>query len=236
MLKKLLICILTVGLLAMAAGCGSSKEEKVPQSSNITGETAGTEAPAKESSGAESTASKSEEQTAVYQGEQLTGKHHAEITVKDYGTIAVELDADNAPISVTNFVKLAEEGFYDGLTFHRIISGFMIQGGDPNGNGTGGSKETIKGEFSANGVDNPLKHTRGAISMARSSKPDSASSQFFIMHQDASHLDGQYACFGYVTDGIDVVDAICDAVQVEDRNGTVLPKNQPVIESIRVLD
>ncbi len=236
MLKKLLICILTVGLLAMAAGCGSSKEEKVPQSSTITGETAGTEAPAKESSGAESTASKSEEQTAVYQGEQLTGKHHAEITVKDYGTIAVELDADNAPISVTNFVKLAEEGFYDGLTFHRIISGFMIQGGDPNGNGTGGSKETIKGEFSANGVDNPLKHTRGAISMARSSKPDSASSQFFIMHQDASHLDGQYACFGYVTDGIDVVDAICDAVQVEDRNGTVLPKNQPVIESIRVLD
>ena len=236
MLKKLLICILTVGLLAMAAGCGRSKEEKVPQSSTITGETAGTEAPAKESSGAESTASKSEEQTAVYQGEQLTGKHHAEITVKDYGTIAVELDADNAPISVTNFVKLAEEGFYDGLTFHRIISGFMIQGGDPNGNGTGGSKETIKGEFSANGVDNPLKHTRGAISMARSSKPDSASSQFFIMHQDASHLDGQYACFGYVTDGIDVVDAICDAVQVEDRNGTVLPKNQPVIESIRVLD
>lgn len=236
MLKKLLICILTVGLLAMAAGCGSSKEEKVPQSSTITGETAGTEAPAKESSGAESTASKSEEQTAVYQGEQLTGKHHAEITVKDYGTIAVELDADNAPISVTNFVKLAEEGFYDGLTFHRIISGFMIQGGDPNGNGTGGSKETIKGEFSANGVDNPLKHTRGAISMARSSKPDRASSQFFIMHQDASHLDGQYACFGYVTDGIDVVDAICDAVQVEDRNGTVLPKNQPVIESIRVLD
>lgn len=236
MLKKLLICILTVGLLAMAAGCGSSKEEKVPQSSTITGETAGTEAPAKESSGAESTASKSEEQTAVYQGEQLTGKHHAEITVKDYGTIAVELDADNAPISVTNFVKLAEEGFYDGLTFHRIISGFMIQGGDPNGNGTGGSKETIKGEFSANGVDNPLKHTRGAISMARSSKPDSASSQFFIMHQDASHLDGQYACFGYVTDGMDVVDAICEAVQVEDRNGTVLPKNQPVIESIRVLD
>ena len=236
MLKKLLICILTVGLLAMAAGCGSSKEEKVPQSSTITGETAGTEAPAKESSGAESTASKSEEQTAVYLGEQLTGKHHAEITVKDYGTIAVELDADNAPISVTNFVKLAEEGFYDGLTFHRIISGFMIQGGDPNGNGTGGSKETIKGEFSANGVDNPLKHTRGAISMARSSKPDSASSQFFIMHQDASHLDGQYACFGYVTDGMDVVDAICDAVQVEDRNGTVLPKNQPVIESIRVLD
>ena len=236
MLKRLLICILTVGLIAMAAGCGRSKEEQVPKSSTMTGESAGAEASNQASAGTESAISKPEGQTAVYQGEQLTGKHHVEITIKDYGTIAVELDADNAPISATNFVKLAEEGFYDGLTFHRIISGFMIQGGDPNGNGTGGSKETIKGEFSANGVDNPLKHTRGAISMARSSKPDSASSQFFIMHQEAPHPDGQYACFGYVTEGIDVVDAICDAVQVEDRNGTVLPKNQPVIESIRVLD
>lgn len=159
-----------------------------------------------------------------------------EMSVKDFGKITLELYPDIAPITVENFVSLVKDGFYDGLTFHRVVNGFMIQGGDPNGNGTGGSKETIKGEFSANGVDNPLKHTRGAISMARSSKPDSASSQFFIMHQDASHLDGQYACFGYVTDGMDVVDAICDAVQVEDRNGTVLPKNQPVIESIRVLD
>ena len=158
------------------------------------------------------------------------------ITMEDGGVMKGELYPEIAPITVENFKKLCDEKFYDGLTFHRIIKGFMIQGGDPDGNGTGGPGYSIEGEFSANGVDNPLKHTRGAISMARSSKPDSASSQFFIMHQDASHLDGQYACFGYVTDGIDVVDAICDAVQVEDRNGTVLPKNQPVIESIRVLD
>lgn len=168
--------------------------------------------------------------------EPLTGKHHVEITVKDYGTISVELDADAAPVSVTNFVKLAEEGFYDGLTFHRIISGFMIQGGDPLGNGTGGSEEKIKGEFSENGVENPLSHTRGAISMARSSDYDSASSQFFIVHEDSTYLDGQYACFGYVTEGLEVVDAICEAVPVTDGNGTVAAENQPVIESIRVID
>ena len=124
---------------------------------------------------------------------ELTGIHHAEIEVKDYGTIDVELDADTAPITVTNFVKLAQEGFYDGLTFHRIISGFMIQGGCPNGNGTGGPGHTIKGEFSMNGVKNDLKHTPGVLSMARSMAPDSAGSQFFIMHKDAPHLDGAYA-------------------------------------------
>lgn len=165
-----------------------------------------------------------------------SGKHHVEITVKDYGTIAVELDGDAAPITVENFLKLAGDGFYDGLTFHRIISGFMIQGGDPLGNGTGGSDQTIKGEFSANGVENNLSHTRGAISMARSSANDSASSQFFIVHEDSTFLDGQYACFGYVTDGMDVVDAICQAVPVTDNNGTVASDNQPVIESIKVID
>ncbi|MCI5954002.1 MAG: peptidylprolyl isomerase [Lachnospiraceae bacterium] len=159
-----------------------------------------------------------------------------EITVKDYGTISVELDADAAPISVTNFVKLAEEGFYDGLTFHRIIDGFMIQGGDPLGTGMGSSDETIKGEFSANGVENNLSHTRGAISMARAQNYDSASSQFFIVHEDSTFLDGQYACFGYVTEGIEVVDAICEAVPVTDNNGTVEKANQPVIESIKVND
>ncbi len=166
----------------------------------------------------------------------LTGKHHVEITVKDYGVIQAELDADAAPITVTNFERLAAEGFYDGLTFHRIISGFMIQGGDPLGNGTGGSEEEIKGEFSANGVDNTLSHTRGAISMARAQAMDSASSQFFIVHEDSTFLDGQYACFGYVTDGMDVVDAICADTPVEDNNGTVAKENQPVIESIRVID
>lgn len=162
--------------------------------------------------------------------------HHVEITVKDYGTIKVELNETVAPITVANFIKLAEEGFYDGLTFHRIISGFMIQGGDPKGNGSGGSDEKIKGEFSANGVENNLSHTRGAISMARAKANDSASSQFFIMHEDALYLDGQYACFGYVTEGMEIVDAICKDTPVVDNNGTVLAENQPVIESVKVID
>ena len=163
----------------------------------------------------------------------LKGNYQVEIKIKDYGTIYAEIDADTAPITVTNFVNLCKNHFYDGLTFHRIIKDFMIQGGDPNGDGTGGSEETIKGEFSDNGVENPLKHTRGALSMARSQDNDSASSQFFIVQKTASHLDGQYAVFGYVYEGMDVVDKICDDVQVEDNNGTVAKENQPVIESIR---
>lgn len=163
----------------------------------------------------------------------LKGNYQVEIKIKDYGTIYAEIDADTAPITVTNFVNLCKNHFYDGLTFHRIIKDFMIQGGDPNGDGTGGSKETIKGEFSDNGVENPLKHTRGALSMARSQDNDSASSQFFIVQKTASHLDGQYAVFGYVYEGMDIVDKICDDVQVEDNNGTVAKENQPVIESIR---
>lgn len=164
------------------------------------------------------------------------GKHHAEINVSNYGTIKVELDADAAPVSVTNFMNLAKDKFYDGLTFHRIISGFVIQGGDPEGNGTGGSDRCIKGEFSNNGVKNNLSHTRGAISMARSAENDSASSQFFIMHQDNKRLDGDYAVFGYVTDGMDVVDKICKTVKVEDDNGTVYSENQPIIKSIKIID
>lgn len=122
--------------------------------------------------------------------------------------IKIELYPDVAPITVANFEKLVKEGFYDGLIFHRVISGFMIQGGDPTGTGMGGAKEKIKGEFLANGVRNDLKHTRGVISMARSAMPNSASSQFFIMHQDAPLLDGQYAAFGKVVEGMDVVDEI----------------------------
>jgi peptidyl-prolyl cis-trans isomerase B (cyclophilin B) len=156
--------------------------------------------------------------------------------VENYGTIAVELDADTAPITVTNFINLANDGFYDGLTFHRIISGFMIQGGDPNGNGTGGSDTTIKGEFSENGVENNISHVRGVISMARANDPDSASSQFFIMHEDATYLDGNYAAFGHVTDGMDVVDQICEDTPVQDSNGTVASADQPVITSITVID
>lgn len=166
----------------------------------------------------------------------LSGNHKVEIDVKDYGVIKVELQADEAPITVTNFVKLVKEGFYDGLTFHRIIDGFMIQGGDPKGNGTGGSDETIKGEFSSNGVENPLKHTRGAISMARSQANDSASSQFFIVHETAASLDGEYAVFGYVYEGMDVVDKIATSVPVTDTNGTVLAENQPVINSIKLIN
>lgn len=166
----------------------------------------------------------------------LTGKHHVEITVKDKGVIAVELDADTAPITVTNFVELANSGFYNGLTFHRIIEGFMIQGGDPKGNGTGGSDKNIKGEFAANGIKNNISHERGVISMARSSAYDSASSQFFIMHKTSTHLDGQYAAFGHVTSGMDIVDDLAENTPVSDSNGTVLKANQPVIESIKVID
>lgn len=162
--------------------------------------------------------------------------HHVEIDVRDYGTIKVELDGGAAPITVENFLKLAEEGFYDGLTFHRIIDGFMIQGGDPNADGTGGSGETIKGEFSENGVENDIEHVRGVISMARSAGMDSASSQFFIVQADSPHLDGQYAAFGHVTEGMEIVDEICENTPVTDQNGTVLKENQPVIETIRVID
>lgn len=169
-------------------------------------------------------------------GSAESGKHHVAITVRDYGAITVELDADAAPITVQNFLDLAGSGFYDGLTFHRIMEGFMIQGGDPEGTGMGGSDKTIKGEFSANGVENPLSHTRGAISMARSSAMDSASSQFFIVQKDSTFLDGQYACFGYVTDGMDVVDAIAADAQPTDGNGTIPADQQPVIESVKVLD
>ncbi len=170
------------------------------------------------------------------QGKYSTGTHHAEIDIEDYGVIKLELYADIAPITVQNFCELADDGFYDGLTFHRIISGFMIQGGDPDHNGTGGSDEEIKGEFSANGIKNDLKHVRGVISMARANDPDSASSQFFIMHQDASHLDGSYAAFGMVTSGIEIVDKICAETPVVDSNGTVNFNNQPVINTIKIID
>lgn len=140
--------------------------------------------------------------------ELLAGTHYIEIGVKDYGTITAELYADLAPETVTNFIQLAENGFYDNLTFHRIISGFMIQGGDPKGTGVGGPGYSIRGEFSSNGFKNDLKHSRGVLSMARTMAPNSAGSQFFIMHADAPHLDDQYAAFGCVTEGIEAVDTI----------------------------
>ena len=166
----------------------------------------------------------------------MTGKHNVEIEVENYGTISLELDADVAPITVTNFIKLVNEGFYDGLTFHRIISGFMIQGGDPEGTGTGGSSEKIKGEFSANGCKNDISHVRGVISMARATSYNSASSQFFIVHKDSTFLDGSYAAFGHVTSGMEVVDKIAEDTKVEDDNGTVKKENQPKITKIKVID
>ena len=152
------------------------------------------------------------------------------------GTIKAELFPDVAPNTVNNFISLVKHGFYDGLIFHRVIPGFMIQGGDPLGNGTGGSSKTIKGEFASNGVKNSISHVRGTISMARSSMPNSASSQFFIVHQDSTFLDGQYAAFGTVTSGMEVVDKICADTAVEDDNGTVAKNNQPVIEKITIID
>ena len=219
-MKKKFSFLLVLAVLVMGlSACGGSKSDTTSE----------TKAP-KATETAEAT-KKPESKTT-----DTKGKHHAKIKVKDYGTIEVELDGDTAPITVANFIKLVNEKFYDGLTFHRIMSGFMIQGGDPLGNGTGGSDETIKGEFSSNGVENNISHKRGVISMARSSDPDSASSQFFIMHQDSTYLDGEYAAFGKVTKGMKVVDKICEDVTPTDGNGTVEKADQPVIESIRMVD
>ncbi len=161
--------------------------------------------------------------------------YFADIDIKDYGKIIVKLDQKAAPISCANFVALANMGFYDGLTFHRIMEGFMMQGGNAEGTDKENIAQTIKGEFSANGVENNLLHTRGAISMARTSlSMDSASSQFFIVHKTSPHLDGQYACFGYVTDGMSVVDKICEEAEPTDDNGTIPKEKQPVINSIRI--
>lgn len=169
-------------------------------------------------------------------GEYASGTHHATIEVEGYGAIKLELDADVAPVTVANFAKLAGEGFYDGLTFHRIIEGFMVQGGDPNGNGAGGSDEKIVGEFSDNGHPNSISHVRGTISMARSQAYNSASSQFFIMQADTPSLDGQYAAFGHVTEGMDVVDAMCEAARPTDNNGTIAAADQPRIASVKMDD
>lgn len=160
--------------------------------------------------------------------------YFATIDIKDYGKITVELDHKTAPVTVANFVNLAQEGFYDGLTFHRIMEGFMMQGGDPEGTGFGGADHNIVGEFSENGYKNDIKHKRGVISMARSTALDSASSQFFIMHEDKDFLDGKYAAFGHVTEGMDVVDAVCEAAKPTDDNGTIPAAEQPIINSITI--
>lgn len=166
----------------------------------------------------------------------LSGKHHVSMELKDLGTVVLELDADEAPITVTNFCELAKSGFYNGLTFHRVLPGTLIQGGDPDGTGTGGPGYNIKGEFKDNEVDNNLSHTAGAISMARSMDFDSAGSQFFICAADCSYYDGQYAAFGHVTEGLQLIEQLCNTVPVQDNNGTVADADKPIISKVTVID
>lgn len=212
-LRKYLAIVTACLALSLAAGCaGAYKADRAKQAIDTEGE---------DTAAAENAGTAAEAYTAI-------------IEIADYGTITVSLDGEAAPETVANFVSLAQSGFYDGLTFHRIMEGFMIQGGDPNGDGTGGSGETITGEFRENGFDNSLSHTRGAISMARSEDYNSASSQFFIVQEDSTYLDGSYAVFGYVTDGMDVVDAICADAEPIDNNGTISAEQQPVILSITI--
>lgn len=230
-MKKEVIITILVAILLIAGMVGYAlyNNQKTKKPNNNENKTENTVVSDKEEN---TVADENKEKNKVYS----KGKHHAEIVIKDYGTIVLELDADVAPITVENFAQLVNEGFYNGLTFHRIISGFMIQGGDPQGTGMGGSDKEIKGEFAANGVKNSISHTRGVISMARATAYDSASSQFFIVHQDSTFLDGNYAGFGRVTSGIEIVDKICADTKVEDNNGTVLKANQPIIEKITMID
>ena len=167
----------------------------------------------------------------------LSGKHYVQINMRDYyGSIILELDADVAPATVTNFINLVKGSFYNGLTFHRVVNGFMMQGGDPEGTGLGGSEYNIPGEFAVNGHENSISHVRGTISMAREEKDyDSASSQFFILQEDATGLDGSYAAFGKVLYGMELVDSICSETIVENDGETVLPENQPVIDKMLIL-
>ena len=162
--------------------------------------------------------------------------HHVKMEIEHYGTVEIELDGNEAPITVDNFMKLVNEKYYDGLTFHRNMEGFMAQGGYGTLKGKPAAA-TIKGEFKNNGVNNTIKHTRGTISMARvGGMNDSASSQFFIVQQAAPHLDGDYAAFGHVTSGMEAIDNLLANTPVQDDNGTTLPKDQPVIISIRAID
>ena len=264
-IKKRILCLVLALALALScavlAGCGTKSEIKGINTSktatSATGASSGNEAttvPAA-SSGNEATTAAATSSSDFdytpdindkkdYKAIELEGykkpykgnSRTVEIDVKDYGKIKLVLDPKFAPISVQNFLNLINEGFYDGLTFHRIMEGFMIQGGYPQGTGMGGSDKTIKGEFLSNGVENPMSHKRGVISMARSQAPDSASSQFFIVHKDSTFLDGNYAAFGMVTEGMEVVDEIATKAQPTDSNGTIPAANQPVITSIKIVE
>ena len=215
--KIVLTLLLTLAMLACLAGCGAVFTSASANNSGGSG-AGGNSAP--------------DTYTPPALDESLT--YFADIDIEGFGVITVQLDQAAAPVTCANFVELAESGFYDGLTFHRIIANFMMQGGDPQGDGFGGSDNNIVGEFKSNGFENNLSHTRGAVSMARAAAPNSASSQSFICHADSPHLDGDYALFGYVTEGIEVVDAVCAAAQPTDRNGTIPPEAQPVMNSVTI--
>lgn len=216
-IKIVLTLVLALAMLASLSGCGAVFTSA--SANNSGGSGAGSnEAP--------------DTYTPPALDEGLT--YFADIEIEGYGLITIQLNPAVAPVTCANFVELAESGFYDGLTFHRIMAGFMMQGGDPLGNGYGGSDNEIFGEFKKNGHENNLSHVRGTVSMARSQAPNSASSQFFICHADSEFLDGQYAAFATVTEGIEVVDAVCEAAQPTDRNGTIPPEAQPVMTSVTI--
>lgn len=214
---------------ALFAACSNSSSSPTTSKADSSETTSQSESVSEDMASTESVAKKADH------SEPGQTQYEAVIKMKDYDTpIVFTMDEGIAPETVENFVQLAQSGFYDGLTLHRIMEGFMIQGGDPTGTGTGGSSHQIYGEFSSNGFDNSLKHVRGTVSMARSNDPDSASSQFFIMQADNESLDGNYAAFGTVTSGMEVVDDIAQKAQPTDNNGTIEADQQPVIESITV--
>ncbi|MBQ3088874.1 MAG: peptidylprolyl isomerase [Clostridia bacterium] len=248
-LRIILALSLTLIMVFSFAACGKNDKDSSEKETTIASD---------ESNATTDESSKAGENSQSSSGDLVK----AEIVIKDYGTIKLDLYADEAPITVANFVSLAKSGFYNGLTFHRIMADFMMQGGDPLGNGTGGSDEDIEGEFSANGHQNNISHIRGTIAMARSGSGyeqylsmgytladlpadaqsdlkrayNSGSSQFFIVHKDSTFLDGNYAAFGRVTDGMDVVDKVCENAKPTDDNGTIPKGEQPVIETIKIVE
>ena len=212
-MKKLFAVAMTVAMIFAMTACGGNQTTGTTGGSSVDANIPGTYTP------------ELLDETTTY---------YADIDIADYGKITVKLNQAEAPVSCANFVALAEDGFYNGITFHRIMAGFMMQGGDPEGTGMGGSENNIVGEFAQNGYENNISHKRGVISMARANDPNSASSQFFICHADSEFLDGAYAAFGEVTEGLDVVDAVCNAAQPIDDNGTIPAAEQPVMTSVTI--
>lgn len=212
-MKKLFAVVMTVAMVFAMTACGGNKTTSGTGGSSADANIPGTYTP------------ELLDDAATY---------YADIDIADYGKITVKLNQTAAPVTCANFVALANDSFYDGLTFHRIMAGFMMQGGDPEGTGMGGSENNIVGEFAQNGYENNISHKRGVISMARANDPNSASSQFFICHADSEFLDGAYAAFGEVTEGLDVVDAVCEAAQPTDNNGTIPADEQPVMTSVTI--